>query len=259
MIYYIFLFILGACVGSFLNVCIYRLPKNESIVNPPSHCPKCNKLIAWYDNIPFISYIILGAKCRHCKTRITFRYFLVELLTAIVFAALYGQFGLTAKCFIMLILSGAMIVSTFIDFEYQIIPDEITLGGAAVGLILSVVFPGIHGQNNFIFGGLYSIFGILAGGMSIYLMGAAGQMIFRKEAMGGGDVKYMSMIGAFLGWKMVLLTFFLAPFFGSIVGIIAKLKYKQDIIPYGPYLSIAAFVSTIWGERILDYFFFRIY
>ena len=184
---------------------------------------------------------------------------MVELLTAIVFAALYGQFGLTAKCFIMLILSGAMIVSTFIDFEYQIIPDEITLGGAAVGLILSVVFPGIHGQNNFIFGGLYSIFGILAGGMSIYLMGAAGQMIFRKEAMGGGDVKYMSMIGAFLGWKMVLLTFFLAPFFGSIVGIIAKLKYKQDIIPYGPYLSIAAFISTIWGERILDYFFFRIY
>ena len=255
----IFVFVMGSLVGSFLNVCICRLPKGESVVMPPSHCPVCKKNIMWYDNIPLVSYFALGGKCRSCKTKISFRYFMIELLTALLALLLYSYFGLSAKFFAYSILTGALIVSTFVDFEIQEIPDEVSLGSIAAGLVLSIIFPSIVGSTSRL-GGLFGSFiGVLVGGGSIYLMGAFGKAVFRKEAMGGGDVKLMAGIGAFLGWKLVLLTFFMAPFFGGVIGVIQKMKDGRETIPYGPYLSLAALVAMIYGDKILRFFLYGFY
>jgi len=253
---YLFLFVVGSAIGSFLNVCIWRMPKEESVVSPRSYCPKCKKGIYWYDNIPLFSYIALGGKCRFCKGGISFRYFLVELLTASLFVGFFLGFGLTAKFFAYTILGCGLIVATFVDFKHQIIPDEISLGGLAVGLMLSFILPQLHGTSSRIQGFLFSGIGALAGGLSIYLIGLLGKLVFRKEAMGGGDVKLMAMIGAFIGWKLVLLVFFVAPFFGAVVGIILKIKSKVELIPYGPYLSLATVICIFWGEDILRRLFY---
>jgi leader peptidase (prepilin peptidase)/N-methyltransferase len=169
---------------------------------------------------------------------------------------LYIYFGLSAKFFILSILGAALIVSSFIDFEHQLIPDVITIPGIFIGLSAVFLFPSILGEANPLSGLLNSFLGVLAGGGSIYAMGLLGRLVFKKEAMGGGDVKLMAMIGAFLGWKLVLFTFILAPFFGAPVGIVIKLKEKKHIIPYGPFLSMAAIVAVLWGERILSYLIF---
>jgi len=253
---YIFLFVLGSAIGSFLNVCIWRMPKEESVVKPRSYCPKCKKGIYWYDNIPLFSYIALRGKCRFCKGGISFRYFLVELLTASLFIGFFLGFGLTAKFFAYTALGCGLIVATFVDFKHQIIPDEISLGGLAVGLILSFILPQLHETASRMQALLFSSIGALAGGLSIYAIGLLGKMVFRKEAMGGGDVKLMAMIGAFIGWKLVLLVFFVAPFFGAIVGIILKIKNKVELIPYGPYLSLATVICIFWGEDILKRLFY---
>ena len=251
-----FVFIFGMIIGSFLNVCIYRMPKFKSVVTPRSFCPGCEHTIPWYDNIPALSFLLLGGKCRFCKARISFRYITVELLTASLLTILYLYFGLEANAIVYMSLTCAMIIATFIDFEYQIIPDEITYGGMVAGVILSIVFPGLHETQSRLYGLIYSIAGLLTGGVIIYATGLIGKLIFKKDAMGGGDVKFLAMIGAFLGYKQVLLIYFLAPFFGSAVGIFMKLKYKAEIIPYGPYLSLASFIVIIWGHEILQRLFY---
>lgn len=249
-------FLVGAIIGSFLNVCIYRLPKNESIILPSSHCPNCKKNIPWYDNIPILSYLVLKGKCRFCKTKIHFRYFLVEVLTALLMLSLFIAFGLTSKFFAYSILVCGLIIATFVDFEIQEIPDQISIGGLIIGIVLSYAIPSIFDEYLRPHGLLDSFLGVLAGGSSIYLMGFLGELVFKKEAMGGGDVKFMAMIGSFLGWKLVIFTFFLAPLFGAVVGIILKIKDGRNIIPYGPYLSLAALVSIFFGERILQFLFY---
>ena len=251
----IFVFIIGSAIGSFINVCIYRLPRGESIVFPSSHCVHCNNKIHWFDNIPFLSYLALRGKCRFCARPISFRYFIVEFLTASLVLTFYVVFGFSAKFFAMSFLATALIISTFIDFEHQLIPDAVTIPGIAIGLLASFFFPSIIGEVKPAAGILNSIAGVLAGGGSIYITGVLGKLAFRKEAMGGGDVKLMAMIGAFVGWKLALFTFFLAPFFGAIIGIIIKIKEKKDIIPYGPYLSLAAIIIVLWGRRILNRLF----
>jgi len=249
-------FFIGSVIGSFLNVCIYRLPRGESIVFPSSHCVHCGNGIPWHDNIPFLSYLFLRGRCRFCARPISKRYFMVELLTGSVFFALYAAFGFTAEFFVYAGLASALIVSSFIDLEHQLIPDAITLTGIACGLIIGTLLPGSLGAQGAAAGFLKSLLGAAAGGSSIYILGFLGELIFRKEAMGGGDVKLMAMIGAFLGYKLVLLAFFIAPFFGAAAGIAVKLKEKKSVIPYGPHLSLAALVSIFWGERILSYLFF---
>ncbi|MFH1752932.1 MAG: prepilin peptidase [Candidatus Omnitrophota bacterium] len=251
----VFIFIFGTIVGSFLNVCIYRMPKNESIVTPRSHCAKCNKMVAWYDNIPLLSYIILAGKCRHCKEKISFQYFIVELLTGLVFFFFYTYFGLKAEFFVYAALASSLIVVSFIDLKIQEIPDEISLPGMVIGVVLCAIFPQLMHQESRLYAFLYSVLGLLTGGGLIYMMGVIGKAIFKKEAMGGGDVKLMAMLGALLGWKLIALAFFLAPFFGSIVGIAAKIKNKEDIIPYGPHLSMASIVALLWGDKILRYLY----
>lgn len=247
----IFIFCLGSAVGSFLNVCIYRLPRQESIIRPGSHCPNCKQKIVWYDNIPFISYLLLRGRCRYCRTRIAFRYFLVELLTAGLFLLLFDYFGLSWFFWIYAALGASLVLVSFIDIAIREIPDEISLSGIALGLLISAIWPQLHFTASHKLAILRSLLGVLAGGGSIYLTGLIGNVIFRKESMGGGDVKLMAMIGAFIGWKLVLLAFFIAPFFGAAVGVVLKIKTGESLIPYGPFLSFAALISLLWGEQII--------
>ena len=251
MIEKILVFIMGSVVGSFLNVCIYRLPKNESIIFPSSHCPHCKKNIEWYDNIPLVSFLLLGGKCRSCKARISFRYPIVEALTAVLLTLLFIGFGMAPKFFAYSVMTCGLIVATFVDFEIQEIPDEISVGGIVAGILLAFAFPSVLGQASRMHGLLSSFVGLIAGGGSIFLLGVFGKIAFKKEAMGGGDVKLMAMIGSFIGLKLVILTFFIAPFLGSVPGIILWIRKGSKTIPYGPFLSTAALVSIFFGNKIL--------
>lgn len=253
----VIIFIFGLAIGSFLNVCIYRIPKKESIIKPHSYCPECKAPIAWYDNIPVLSYLLLGGRCRHCKKTISPRYIIVEILTAVLLCLAIVEWALSFKFIIYSTLFCGLIVVTFIDFKFQIIPDEITYGGIVLGLIFSLLYPPLQGASLWYKGLFNSVLGLLVGGTFIYFTGVIGKLIFKKDAMGGGDVKLMAMIGAFLGPKFIILVFFIAPFFGSVVGIIMKIKYKVEIIPYGPYLSLATIITAFWGKDILRYLFYH--
>jgi leader peptidase (prepilin peptidase) / N-methyltransferase len=259
--------LLGLVVGSFLNVCIFRLPRNcMSIVKPRSRCPKCLNWIAWYDNLPVVSWAVLGGKCRHCKNPISIRYTLVELLTGLLF--LYsGHRALTAvsapgwqqgvQFAVEAWFLSALIVSTFIDLEFRILPDEITLSGVVIGLAASTAFPFLQPAVPTTIGEKHlaalaaSALGAVVGGGSIYLVGVLGKLVFRKEAMGFGDVKYMAMVGAVLGWRGVLFTFMIACLFGSIYGI-GKLVVtrRMGYVPFGPFLSLGALTMLFFTPEV---------
>ena len=249
----ILFFIFGSLIGSFLNVCIIRMAKEESVVTPRSHCVKCKKLIAWYDNIPLVSFILLRGKCRSCGEKFSFRYFFIELLTALSFLGLYRYFGLQPILLPYLVMISGFIVATFTDIDERIIPDEISVGGMVVGVILSFAIPQLHQTDSYLISLWRSVLGVLIGGGSIYLMGIIGDFLFKKESMGGGDVKLMAMIGAFLGWKLALLAFFIAPFFGAVFGIIEKIRTKESLIPYGPFLVIGALIALFFSDPILNW------
>jgi len=254
-----FIFIIGLCVGSFLNVCIYRMPKSISIVKPRSFCPRCENTIPWYDNIPLLSYIILKGRCRNCKTKISFKYFLIEAITAFLFITLYIHFNSWQLFIPYAFLASGFIIATFTDLSHRIIPDEVNFGLLGLGVILSFIFPVLHNVDSRWMSLLYSLLGALVGGGSIFLLGVLGKLIFKKESMGGGDVKLLAMAGSFLGWKLILLSFFIAPFFGAIFGIIRKIIYKDEYIPYGPFLALGCLISVLWANEILSWIFFRSY
>lgn len=363
----VLIFVLGAIIGSFLNVCIVRLPADQSVVTPRSHCRHCKKTIPWYDNIPLLSYLLLVGRCRFCREKISPRYWLVELLTGVSFVLFYRYFGLKPVLFPYLVMLSCFIVATFVDFKHRIIPDEISIGGMVLGLIFSFFVPSLHGvvattaqassfgksagelllslgvligvgsivyavsfalslffpkkmrdesdvllwcltavyfvtkfylrktlpvspadaSGAFVvltavfnpdllsrlgvipFGGTaqflaplssfgYSFFGLIVGGGTIYLMGILGDVLFRKESMGGGDVKLMALVGAFLGAKLAVLTFFIAPFFGAVYGIIEKIRTKDTAIAYGPFLALAALISLFWGDEIIKFIVYRV-
>lgn len=261
-------FILGSCVGSFLNVCIWRLPRNKSIVTPRSYCPYCQASIKGYDNIPLISYLLLKGRCRDCGKRISPRYFIVELLTGAIFALFYfNYYSHLGKLSIYLFLASALVAITFIDFEHKLIPDRITYPGIVIGLLASLV---IKHQSPLIFShipGLDSLIdsslGLLAGGGILWAIA-----ILSKGGMGGGDIKLGAMIGSFLGWQDTLLTLLLAFFVGAVVGIILMLlklitskslkaawKKRKEFIPFGPYLALATLVAILKGQTIMDWYF----
>lgn len=268
-VFFIFSGLLGLVVGSFLNVCIFRLPRNcMSIVKPRSRCPKCLNWIAWYDNLPVVSWTLLGGKCRRCRHPISVRYTLVELLTGALFLyagwrAIYGsrlagweqgvQFAVEAW-FI-----SSLIVCTFIDLEFRILPDEITLSGVLLGLALSAAFPFLHADDLMrsaireprLASVAASALGAVVGGGAIYLVGVLGKVVFRKEAMGFGDVKYMAMAGTLLGWRGVLLTFVIACLWGSIFGI-GKLivTRRMGYVPFGPFLSVGALTMLFFSAEV---------
>ncbi|MCM8785352.1 MAG: prepilin peptidase [Candidatus Omnitrophica bacterium] len=241
-------FIFGLFFGSFANVCIYRLPKGKSIVYPGSFCPYCNKPIRWYDNIPVLSYIFLKGKCRNCKKSISIRYPIVELLTGISFLLIFKKFGLSVATPIYIFLCLCLIIISFIDIDTFLISDIIVIPGIFMGLLLSFLFPQIYNMDR-IEGFLYSFAGILLGGGILIFLGIIGKILFKKDAMGGGDVKLLGMIGAFLGWKSVFLTLFFGSLFGTLISLILILLGKRkvdDLVPFGPYLAIGAFISILF-------------
>ncbi len=235
--------ILGLVVGSFLNVCIYRIPRNKSIVYPPSFCPSCGRRIKWYDNIPVVSYILLKGRCRFCGSKISLLYPVVELLTAVYTVLVYLKFGITILCVFYLIFGYMLIVGSFIDLFHYIIPDRISLGLAVLGIIFGLIGHRL----------LHSIFGFAFGFVLLYVVAVFGKAIFKKEAMGGGDIKLLGGIGSFIGIKGVLFTLFVASFLGSFVGIVLIASGKANLsnrIPFGPYLSLAAIVFVFVGREV---------
>jgi len=244
-------FVVGSCLGSFLNVCIYRLPRERSIVRPRSRCTSCEHPIAWYDNIPLLSFAALRGACRHCRHPISWRYPLVEALTGAATVAVLARFGVGPVGWVYVAFVAALITASFIDLEFQIIPDEISLGGLAVGLALSALIPALHGTASPLASLMRSAIGMLIGGGVLYGTGLIGDVIFRKESMGGGDIKLLAMAGAVLGWKLVLLTFFLAPVLALIPGLLVLLLKRSHLIPYGPFLSLGLSVSLFAGDDIL--------
>lgn len=250
----IFTVIGGLFIGSFLNVCIWRLPREEQVVRGRSYCPGCRHLIAWYDNLPVVSFILLGRRCRSCRAPISWRYPAVELLTAGGVAAVVSRWGITGPALVYAAVVCSLIVVSFIDATHQMIPDEITLPGVGLGLAASVAWPALHGTAHRGAALLQGAVGALVGGGAIYLMGLLGRWMFKKEAMGGGDVKLMAMLGAVLGWQRILLVFFIAPFFGSLVGIPLKLWRRTELLPYGPFLSMATVVVLWWGAPLVTWY-----
>jgi len=246
LIYPAFAFVFGTLVGSFLNVCICRLPKDESIVSPPSHCPFCSYQIRWHDNIPLLSYLLLRGKCRGCGARISIQYPFVELLNGVLTMLLFLRFGPTPVFAALFLFCSALVVITFIDIEHQIIPDEISLPGIIVGFVLSFFLQG-HGWLN-------SLLGILLGGGSLLLVAYSYQRLTGKEGMGGGDIKLLAMMGAFLGWKAVPFIIFASSLIGSVVGISIMLLQKKDTklaIPFGPYLAVGAVLYIFYGKALI--------
>lgn len=251
-----FVFAMGAIIGSFLNVCIYRMPRNKSIVFPSSHCPHCEKDLYWYDNIPILSYLVLFGKCSFCRRKISVRYPIVEILTATLIVVLFIKFGINVKFFVYSTFVCGLIVATYIDMEFREIPDSISLGGLILGLILAPIFPALFDTTVRHVSFIQSFSGALVGGGAIYAMGTFGKVLFKKEAMGGGDVKLMAMVGSVLGWKLVLLSFFIAPVFGAGVGLFMKMRSGDETIAYGPFLSLAAVTAIFYGEGILRFLFY---
>ena len=244
-------FAAGSMVGSFLNVCIHRLPRDESVVHPRSRCPACRHPIAWYDNIPLVSYAVLGARCRHCREPIHWRYPLVEALTGALTVAILHRFGVTAVGVVYAMFVWALIASSFIDFEHRIIPDEISLGGLAFGLLVSLVVPQLHGTSVPWLAFARSLLGAVVGGGLLYGTGALGTLIFRKEAMGGGDVKLLAMAGSILGWKLAVLTFFLAPLLALLPSLVIMFMTRSHEVPYGPFLAVGLLLSMFYGDYLI--------
>lgn len=305
---YLIAFLTGAVVGSFLNVCIYRMPRGFSLYKPGSRCSFCGQLIPWYDNIPLLSFLLLRGKCRTCQSIIALRYPLVEGLTAFLFALCYLQVVAAADgypsrsdpylvvrfwfrhsdrlaaYFIACAFLAALVAATYIDLDYQIIPDSITLGGLVVAVIISVIFPWWHrGQDPLldilILGGaapgldwmvpvqewlgsmlgewmvhfrglLCSLLGLLIGAACIWITGFLGKLAFRKEAMGFGDVKFNAMVGALLGWKVAIATLLLGSILGALGGIAVLLRTRQSRMPFGPFLSLAAALLLLFPHKI---------
>ncbi len=252
MIIYFIVFIFGAVIGSFLNVCIYRIPRNISLVVPSSRCTSCDIAIKAWDNIPIVSYLLLGGKCRNCKGKISIRYPVVEALNAFLYDLVLWRYGLGWDFAIFCMICSALIVITFIDIDFQIIPDRITLVGIPVGLIAgSFILPDPFMRISEL-GYRASVVGFFVGGGLFYLIA-----VLSKGGMGGGDIKMMAMVGAFMGWKSVLLTTFLGSLTGSFLGLFLMLfkgKGRKAKIPFGPFLAFGAVVTIFYGQDLLDWY-----
>jgi leader peptidase (prepilin peptidase)/N-methyltransferase len=241
--------VLGAVIGSFLNVCIHRLPRGESLVRPRSRCPACGTLIRAFDNVPLLSFLWLRGRCRDCRAAISIRYPAVELLNGLGYVLLWRRFGWTPDALIYGVFFSALVVVTFIDWDHQIIPNRITLPGIVVGLVsAATVLAGSF---------VDAAIGAVLGGGLLYAVAVASEWVLKKEGMGLGDVKLLAMIGAFLGWKAVLVTVFVGALGGSLVGLALmalKLKRREDPIPFGPFLAVGAVSALFAGPELIAWY-----
>ena len=245
-----FVFFAGLCVGSFLNVCIWRIPRDESTAWPGSHCPACNHAIAPWDNVPLLSWLLLNGKCRHCKNPISPRYFLVELLTGALFAALWLVHGWSPLSPVYVFFAAALVMATFIDFDHLILPDRVTIGGMILGPLLSFALPELHGQTERLPALLHSLGGLALGFGILWTVATLGRFVLKRDAMGFGDVKLLGAIGACLGWQAVLFTIFVSSLSGTLLGLSLVALGKTELqgrIPYGPHIALAAVLWMLCG------------
>ena len=240
--------VLGLSIGSFLNVCIYRLPRRQSLSSPPSRCPKCGRALRWYDNIPVISWTLLGGRCRACRASISMQYPLVELVTALLFFVIVWLTPMGPLVFSRLLLVCILITLFGIDLEHQILPNSITLPGIVIGLLFSIVAqPGLQA----------ALVGAVLGAGLLYGIAGAYYLVRREEGLGMGDVKMLAMIGAFLGWKAVLVTLVLSSFSGAAVGvglIAAQRGGMRVAMPFGTFLALGALASMLAGQPLINWY-----
>jgi leader peptidase (prepilin peptidase)/N-methyltransferase len=238
------------CIGSFLNVCIYRLPLKRSVMHPArSFCPNCQTTIAAYDNIPLFSYLLLGGRCRHCQTRISWRYPAVEVLTGILALLCVYHYGLTIPALIYFLFTSTLLVITFIDMDHQIIPDRITLPGIPLCLLAAFWLPSITWSQ--------SIVGLVVGGGSLFVVAWLYHFLTNKHGMGGGDIKLLAMIGALIGWQGVVFTIFISSAVGTLVGLVVMVYRRGNLkiaVPFGPFLSLGATVYIFYGSALLGWY-----
>ena len=268
-----FSFALGACIASFLNVCIWRLPRNESVVSPASHCPNCNAPIRWYQNIPIISYVALGGRCANCRKPISMRYTIVEFLGGVLFLAAYLQWAMPAAfgdlpvaglrplhgfgCVPVywLVFSG-LILGSFIDLEHFYLPDRVTIGGMVLGVPASVLLPALQLENTWKASLCWSVGGLAFGFFFLWGMGWLFSKLFKKDALGFGDVKLMGAVGAFFGPTAVLFVLIVSSIVGSVAGIGLILRGRAKLggftaVPYGPFIAVATLVWMFWGPSLV--------
>ena len=238
----------GLAVGSFLNVCIHRVPRRTSVATPPSACPNCGYQLRAIDNIPVLSYVFLRGRCRRCRARISIRYPIVELLTMALFLLHWWIFGWTPLMGVRLVFACGLLVLFAIDLEHHLLPDLITLPGIALGLVASVLLPP---------GILAAVLGVLVGGGVLWLIGEAYYRYAGQEGMGGGDVKMLAMVGAFLGWKLVLVTLVLSSVAGSLIGMLVIATRRGGMkyaLPYGTFLALGALAASLAGDQIIAWY-----
>jgi leader peptidase (prepilin peptidase)/N-methyltransferase len=244
-----FAFVFGALIGSFLNVCIYRLPLQQSVVFPASHCMACSTPLAWYENLPLVSYLLQRGRCRTCGASFSIRYFVVEFLTAVLAIAVVLRFGVGFDALGYFAFSAALIVITFIDLDHQMIPDVISLPGVILGVLFSLVASTLSLRD--------SLIGALLGAGVLLVVALSYRVFTGREGMGGGDVKLLAMIGAFLGWRAILFTLFCASCAGSLVGVSTMIYQNSDsklAIPFGPFLSFGALCYLFFGEDLITWY-----
>lgn len=249
MMSYVIVFLFGAVIGSFLNVCIHRLPREESVAWPASRCPSCETPIAIYDNIPIVSYLALRGRCRACGVPIAIRYPLVEAANALGYLAVFWIFGFAGEAYVYAGLLSALIVITGTDLSHTMIPDAVTLPGIVIGLLCAAVILPI--------GLVDSLFGMLLGGGLLWALAWVSPYVFGKEGMGGGDIKLMAMVGAFIGWKPVLLAIMIGSFLGSVVGvglIALGIMRRDQYIPFGPFLAAGSLLALLFHQPLLDWY-----
>lgn len=242
--------LLGLAIGSFLNAVIYRIPRKKLVRKGRSICPHCEAQLKWFHNIPLLSYVMLRGKCAFCKKPIAFRYPLVELVNVLLYLYFFWQFGLTYNFFVFAVLSSVLLAIFFIDLDFQIIPDLITLPGIVLALAVSFLPAGIGIVN--------ALIGMLVGGGSLYLIAMLGDWLFKKESMGGGDIKMAAMLGALLGWQKVLFIFIASAAIGLVASIVlmifsARLR-KDRVVPFGPFLALAALLAVLYGDQLINYY-----
>jgi leader peptidase (prepilin peptidase)/N-methyltransferase len=234
-------FVFGSLIGSFANVCIHRLPRQQSLVLPPSHCPFCQQQLRSWHNIPLLSYLVLRGRCAFCSTAISVRYPIVECLGGLLYVFLYHQVGFSVHSAVLIVLATALLIVSCIDLQHKIIPDSITLPGIIAGVVASLLLTPV--------GVVSSILGVVLGGGVFFLVA-----VISRGGMGGGDIKLIAMIGAFLGWQAVLITIFLGAFTGAVTGLALILlgkKGRKDMVPFGPFLALGALLAMVWEQDML--------
>jgi leader peptidase (prepilin peptidase)/N-methyltransferase len=249
---YAIVFMLGTLFGSFANVCIYRLPQRLSLIFPGSHCPSCQEALRPWHNIPVLSYLMLRGHCAMCKTAISPRYPLIELSNGLLYIFLYHQYHLSVQTVVFALLATALLIVSCIDIAHTIIPDAITLPGIVVGMCTSLWLTPVGVRN--------AVLGVVFGGGLFLLMAVLSVIVLKREGMGGGDIKLIAMLGAFLGWHAVLVTIFLAAVLGACVGftlILLQRKGRREPLPFGPFLALGALLAMVWGDTILTWYLYR--